>query len=726
MRVNMIQRYLFGCLLMLFTQTLFAQSITNLIVVDQFGYRENSEKIAVIRDPQVGFDSSSSLEPASTYSLVNSETNETVYEASITIWNGGQTDDSSGDKAWWFDFTDYTTPGTYYILDSENNIKSFDFVISDNVYAEVLKHAMRTFYYQRAGYSKEVPFTDEAWADLESHLGSLQDSECRKFDSPGVSSSERDLQGGWYDAGDYNKYTPWTANYIIEFIQAYNENPEAWGDNYCLPYSDNGIPDIIDEIKWGLDYLLRLQEDDGSLISVVSLDHAYPPSDAKGQSLYGGVNTTSALSGAAAYAFGAKFFLDQGQEEFGNTLLSAAEAAWSWADQNPNVIWKNNDAEYNSVGIGAGQQETDDYGRLAYKFRAAVYLFEATGKQEYHDFIQQNYQSIHLLEWTFAYPFEESNQEALLYYSNLPNANQSIAETLKSTYQTAMQGENNFNALNNERDPYLAYLSVYVWGSNSTKARKALMFTDYVHHNVNAALNDDALRAAERYVHYIHGLNPLNFCYLSNMYDYGADQGVTQFYHTWFADESDWDITGVSKYGPAPGFVVGGANPSYDWDNCCTSSCTSNGCDSDVRADIVGQPDQKSYLDFNTSWPMNSWSLSENSCGYQTSYIRLLSKFVNAEAASSVECEEFTEEPLKSKKNQTGELIYPNPASGKLQIQSADLVFVEIIDLKGATVLKSKVSNDIPLDISHLENGTYSAKYFIGNQSLHQKIIIKN
>jgi len=137
-------------------------------------------------------------------------------------------------------------------------------------------------------------------------------------------------------------------------------------------------------------------------------------------------------------------------------------------------------------------------------------------------------------------------------------------------------------------------------------------------------------RAAERYVHYIHGLNPLGFVYLSNMFDYGATTGVTTFFHTWFSHGSAlWDKVGVSKYGPAPGFLTGGPNPSYTVDGCCASGCgAGNSCDSESLSPPLGQPAQKAYKDFNASWPINSWSVTENSCGYQVAYIRLLSKFV--------------------------------------------------------------------------------------------------
>lgn len=106
-----------------------------------------SEKIAVIRNPITGFDSDESFTPGTTYALINTANNTAVFTANITAWNSGTEDLSSGDRAWWFDFSSYETPGTYFVLDVDNNVKSYDFIINDNVYKDVLKHAVRTFFY---------------------------------------------------------------------------------------------------------------------------------------------------------------------------------------------------------------------------------------------------------------------------------------------------------------------------------------------------------------------------------------------------------------------------------------------------------------------------------------------------------------------------------------------------------------------------------------------------
>ncbi len=118
--------------------------------------------------------------------------------------------------------------------------------------------------------------------------------------------------------------------------------------------------------------------------------------------------------------------------------------------------------------------------------------------------------------------------------------------------------------------------------------------------------------------------------YLSNMYSLGVHSSVNEFYHTWFTNgSSQWDRVGTSTFGPAPGFLVGGPNPTYDWDSNCTSANPNSGCGSAAPNPPKGQPAMKAYLDFNTSWPLNSWQITENHNDYQVAYLRLLSKFVN-------------------------------------------------------------------------------------------------
>ena len=95
------------------------------IVVDQFGYLTKSRKVAVIRAPQVGYDSSARFAPGKSYALDRtSDWQGRQGTAAPTVWNSGSTDQVSGDKAWWFDFSEVEAPGKYAVVDLEKGIRS--------------------------------------------------------------------------------------------------------------------------------------------------------------------------------------------------------------------------------------------------------------------------------------------------------------------------------------------------------------------------------------------------------------------------------------------------------------------------------------------------------------------------------------------------------------------------------------------------------------------------
>ncbi len=597
------------------------------LVVDQFGYLSSAAKVAVLRDPQSGFDSNLSFTPGDDYALVNVDSGAVVHTGTPTAWNQGTTSDIAGDKAWWFDFSGVTDPGRYVVWDRTQNVRSPAFSIGEDVYAPVLKDAVRTFFYQRAGHEKTAQHAGAEWADEASHLGTGQDPEARLYSATSDSSTERDLRGGWYDAGDYNKYTSWHADYLVVLMHTYRDNPAIWTDDFNIPESGNGIPDLLDELKWGMDWLKRMQDatGNGSVLSVMGLNHASPPSAAMGRSVYGPATTAATLTSAQAFALGSEVFAEvEGWEDYANDLEARAEQAWSWAQANPSVTFRNSDN-----GVAAGEQEVDDAGRALKRRVAAIYLFAATGNTDYRSIVDSEYDS-HSITWVS--PWNEPEAMHWLYYASLPNASETVATDIRSDYTSAMDA--NWQAINQNQDAYRAHIgaSNFTWGSNRTMARQGLTFTNLATHGLGDASDTDIDNAALGYLNYLHGTNPLGKVYLSNMYHLEVHNSVDSFYHSWFADGSpDWDSVQESNYGPAPGFLVGGPNPSYDWDQCCPDNCGSGNnakCGPEPLSPPAGQPPAKSYTDFNTSWPVNSWSVTENHNDYQVAYIRFLSRFV--------------------------------------------------------------------------------------------------
>ena len=193
------------------------------------------------------------------------------------------------------------------------------------------------------------------------------------------------------------------------------------------------------------------------------------------------------------------------------------------------------------------------------------------------------------------------------------------------------------------------------------------------------------------------------------MYDFGGDLCVNQFFHGWYEDGHPlWDEVGVSTYGPAPGFLVGGPNPGYSRADCCPNNCGSASnntrCNS-VDLSIFNQPAMKAYLDFNDNWPLNSWQITENSLGYQTAYLRVLSKFVDqSEVITSTN--DFVDKKASTLN------VYPNPAKSQLVIsggiQKGDILI--ITNQLGNIILQSEVDSDnYIVNLSNFGSGIYFA-----------------
>ena len=616
------------------------------IVIDQFGYPTKASKIAVIRDPKVGYDAAAHFTPGAVYAVVDQSTGKIAKQGPPIRWNGGATDSVSGDKVWWFDFSDVTTPGTYAVVDIDKGLRSPEFQIDDRVYRNVLKEATRMYFYQRAGFIKTAETVGSDWADAASHLGPGQDPQTRPWQAKqGLGDSDtsqiKDLHGGWFDAGDYNKYTSWTARDVIVLLRAYSENPTAFGDDTGIAESGNGVPDILDEVRWALDWLARMQNTDGSLLCVQGLDQASPPSAARGPSYYGPKTTAASLMGAAAFAYAAKIYSARSEADlraYGADLATRGKRAWDWATANPSVLYYNNDdaKQPGSRGLASGQQEMDDAQRLFAKFEAAVYLYELTTDVSYKDFVESHYTSI--VPSYGPTQWETDRQEVLLYYTRLPNVLVQVKSAILNQFVATMTSNaDQLPMIIQKKDAYRSPIKDYTWGSNQSKLQQARLYQLLALYGNDASTAAEADSASLGYLHYIHGVNPLGLVYLTNMKSVGASHSASTMFHNWFAHGTRWERVSGAMPGPPPGYLVGGPNPHYSNDKCYVGfgimgfrcfyssafSLFSNG-----YTPPLGQPALKSYREFNEGWPADSWEVTEPSTGYQAHYISVLAKYV--------------------------------------------------------------------------------------------------
>lgn len=591
------------------------------ILVDQFGYRPDDPKVAVIRSPVQGYDASDTFSPGKLYEVRPSTGGDAVHVGGLDIWNGGAVQKSSGDRGWWFDFSLLKTPGEYVIVDIEKQRRSAVFTISDEVYRPVLKAAMRMFYYQRSGIAKDARHAGACWADDAAYVRPFQDLEARDVAAQDNAATARDVSGGWADAGDNNRYVTFANTPVHQLLGALRDHPSAFTDDYDIPESGNGIPDLLDEVDYEIDWLLRMQNPDGSAalkVGSLTQDGTAPPSADKSKRYYIARCSSATLSVAGLFAHAALAYRDYPALAQRGTLLEIrARKAWDYFREHPGY---ETDCDTKVIRAGDADRTEQDQRNLA--ATAAIYLFALTGEQGYHDWFLGNAGDMQPFRDLGFTRYNAHEGEALLFYAGLPNADPKMRQRILDAKSALVKAGNGVYGLRDEDDLYRSFMhdEQYHWGSNMPRA-------NYGSSNVAAVRGGfakrDAASVAARALgtlHYFHGVNPFGMVYLTNMARYGATRSVNAIFHSWFrVDSKKWSTAGESQCGPAPGYVPGGPN----------RSAASEGVPATVQPP-VNQPLQKSFKDWN-DYREGAWTISEPAIYYQAAYIRLLAAFVDRE-----------------------------------------------------------------------------------------------
>ena len=595
--------------------SIFGQTTNKYIIIDQFGYLPEAEKVAVIVDPQIGFNAEDSYVPGNNFELINVNTGLSVFKATPTLWNNGRIDNQAGDKGWWFNFSSIRDTGTYYVLDRQKNAKSFNFRIANNVYLDALNAACKMFYYNRCNSAKQEPFADKRWTDKADNLGSNQDSQCHDINDRENPAKIKDLSGGWWDAGDMNKYVTFLYDVLNPLLSAFDYNPAVFKDNVNIPESGNGIPDIVDEMVVELNWMIKMQEPDGGVhikMGEIVPTQKIPPSSSTNARFYGPVcsSSTIVLSGIFAHA---ALVLEPFPmyHPLRDELRRRSELAWKWYVANP----KCDTCDNQTIRAGDADLPLEKQDKAA--LVAAFYLFKLTRNQVYHNYFKMNVLKHDMYSQDNSDLYATTFHTALLEYVHLPKVDSVLASQIMIAQKSNADNIKTLYGWNDTLSLYRAYTTdaSYHWGSLMPIASTGIINELVLSFDVDYSRNKAFSKKALGIINFFHGVNPLNLMYLSNMYEKGGDNCVNQIYHTWFANGSQWDDCRTSA-GPPPGYLTGGPSKQY---NIKTVSPP------------YGQPAMKSYKDWNVGWPENSWEITEPSIYCQALYIRLLAPYVRIE-----------------------------------------------------------------------------------------------
>lgn len=217
------------------------------IKINQLGYLPRMVKIAKISAPVKRF------------RVVEVGSGRVVYEGETRLVK--ENDPVSGDTVVEADFSTVRQPGRYRV-EADGLQPSPTFEIREDIYDRLFVDATRFYYLQRCGIELTKQFARDFARPL-CHVGDKQ-AVTREGTDP------RDVTGGWHDAGDNNKYPPWVRHPLFFMLDLYDLKPAAFTDGQLnIPESGNGVPDILDEAAWELDWLLKMQIREGTQAGAV-------------------------------------------------------------------------------------------------------------------------------------------------------------------------------------------------------------------------------------------------------------------------------------------------------------------------------------------------------------------------------------------------------------------------------------------------------------------------
>ncbi|MAY63613.1 MAG: endoglucanase [Rhizobiales bacterium] len=314
-------------------------------------------------------------------------------------------DRASGLKVHAIDFSGVSVEGKNYRLDIGGE-ESFPFAIADNLYGALRTDAMSYFYPVRSGVEIDGGIVGEGYSRPAGHAGvppnkgdtevpCLDMATARKiFGEPITCDYRLDVSGGWYDAGDFGKYVVNGGIAVAQLMGAYERSlnaeaadAETTGDGLLrIPEARNGLPDILDEARWELDFLISMMVPDGEPLAGMVHHKVHgenwlpgpmrPDRDPEQRVLYP-PSTAATLNLAAVAAQGARLFAPY-DADYAEGLLQVAKRAYAAAVTHPDMI-----APYSDGQNGGGDYHDPEVSDEFYWAAAELYL--TTGDLEWYD-----------------------------------------------------------------------------------------------------------------------------------------------------------------------------------------------------------------------------------------------------------------------------------------------------------------------------------------------------
>jgi endoglucanase len=294
------------------------------------------------------------------------------------------TDPQSGDTLRAIDFSVLTAPGTYTI-EVKGVGESVPFSVASNVYSDPLYLATRAFYGQRCGTAVDLGPRFKGYVHAACHMDDAQ------FHASSGRTGSKRATGGWHDAGDYGKYIVNSGITTGELLWAWEWYPKVFETlSLDIPESGNRVPYLLDEIRWNLDWMLTMQDEDGGVWPKLTSERfgsfVMPEKDDGGPRFIIGTGSEPYKSSCATADFAAVFAIAARvyrpyDTPYADRALAAARKAQTWVTAHPDVLFRN------PPGVATG--EYGDRRCTDERLWAAAELFRTTGEPPFGDLASQ-------------------------------------------------------------------------------------------------------------------------------------------------------------------------------------------------------------------------------------------------------------------------------------------------------------------------------------------------
>ncbi|MFP4163030.1 MAG: glycoside hydrolase family 9 protein [Chitinispirillaceae bacterium] len=628
------------------------------IRLNQLGYYPQDNKVAVLIATQ-----------AATFEIVDQSSDEVVYSGDLSEEISFNESGETGKQA---DFSDLSEPGEYIVRVSDLG-DSHPFTISENVLRKAAFASLKSYYFQRCSYEL-LPEHAGEWARPAGH----PDQDVTLHESTGKSDSI-DAPYGWYDAGDFGKYIVNSGITTGTLIALYELYPDYFGDDTGIPESGNGKPDILDEIKFNLDWMKAMQDEDGGVffkLTTAGFPGTIMPDEDDDERFAIGKSTTSALDFAAVMAMAGRAFQNY-DADYAQDCIERAERAWEWAVENPSIGFSNPEE------IKTGEYE--DKGDFSDEFNwAATELFITTQKQDYLTFMSDQDLTYDLPSW--------QNVQGLAALSLAAHENELGDTDLNMRrIRSSIVDEADIWRVNVNTSLYRIPNVSFNWGSNSNFGNIGVAMI----YAYKATEDERYLKAASEIADYLLGKNATSYSFVTG---YGSKTPMHVHHRASGADDVEE---------PVPGLIAGGPNEGMQ--------------DASRRLEYPHTEPARAYVDDDHSYASNEVAINWNAP--LTFLLAALDAEMGDNAGSPIISRRITTSHAPIKARITGDAIKVS-----FSMNRKGTAGIRLYDMQGILVrnvslgVKDKGTHSVTIDRASLANGMYLMKIRTGMREMITRI----